>query len=72
MDALVQDFNTALDETAGSNSSERSITSRRKVREYIPILYRTTVSASVIDADSAYNFNKETDLGEVLTPADKW
>ena len=68
MDALVQDFNTALDETAGSNSSERSITSRRKVREYIPvpILYRTTVSASVIDADSAYNFNKETDLGEVL------
>ena len=32
MDALVQDFNTALDETAGSNSSERSITSRRKVR----------------------------------------
>ncbi len=32
MDALVHDFNTALDETtAGSNSSERSNTARRKV-----------------------------------------
>jgi len=30
MDQLVQDFNTALDETAGSNSSSRSTTSRRK------------------------------------------
>lgn len=30
MDALVHDFNTALDETAGSNSSERSLTGRRK------------------------------------------
>jgi hypothetical protein len=33
MDALVHDFNTALDETAGSNSSERSTTARRKVRK---------------------------------------
>ena len=32
MDQLVQDFNTALDETAGSNSSSISTTSRRKVR----------------------------------------
>ena len=31
MDQLVQDFNTALDETAGSNSSSISTTSRRKV-----------------------------------------
>jgi hypothetical protein len=32
MDALVHDFNTALDETtAGSNSSDRSNTARRKV-----------------------------------------
>jgi len=30
MDQLVQDFNTALDETAGSNSSSISTTSRRK------------------------------------------
>lgn len=30
MDQLVHDFNTALDETAGSNSSSRSTTSRRK------------------------------------------
>jgi len=30
MDQLVQDFNTALDETAGSNSSNISTTSRRK------------------------------------------
>ena len=32
MDQLVHDFNTALDETAGSNSSSRSSASRRKVR----------------------------------------
>ena len=31
MDQLVHDFNTALDETAGSNSSSRSSASRRKV-----------------------------------------
>ena len=31
MDQLVQDFNTALDETAGSNSSSLSTTTRRKV-----------------------------------------
>ena len=34
MDQLVHDFNTALDETAGSNSaSSRSSASRRKVRK---------------------------------------
>ena len=32
MDQLVHDFNTALDETGGSNSSSRSSASRRKVR----------------------------------------
>ena len=31
MDQLVHDFNTALDETGGSNSSSRSSASRRKV-----------------------------------------
>ena len=34
MDQLVQDFNTALDETAGSNSSNISTTSRRKVKRF--------------------------------------
>ena len=35
MDQLVHDFNTALDETAGSNSSSRSSASRRKVITYL-------------------------------------
>ena len=39
MDQLVQDFNTALDETAGSNSSSISTTSRRKVGLVFLILY---------------------------------
>ena len=48
MDQLVHDFNTALDETGGSNSSSRSSASRRKVSSHIALLSSylpTTVQA---------------------------
>ena len=44
MDQLVHDFNTALDETGGSNSSSRSSASRRKVSPHIAFLSSHPIS----------------------------
>ena len=48
MDQLVQDFNTALDETAGSNSSSRSTTSRRKVSVLLCSLGKKLILTSIL------------------------
>ena len=55
MDQLVHDFNTALDETAGSNSSSRSSASRRKVMTHhdflspvISLMYLVTVLEAAV------------------------
>ena len=52
MDQLVHDFNTALDETAGSNSSSRSSASRRKVTPNPDSYHQSSLDISNVSCNS--------------------